>query len=1011
MKHIFTSIFLLYSSFAFCQSVDLCAAWPEGSFDSGSEFTVLIEVQNYNNITGGQFSLIYPSAQLSYTGYSTALSDAGNSIGIQDPDGGALRVLWFDLLTNGITLDDGTALFELHFTTLTTVESPDISISDSPIEIAISNEVAEPVPVSLCGQSYAPAASGPPLWLCLPNDNQVYNTGDVAFLTFSIGNFTEITELIFAIEYNSDVFGLPNVLFGDLDMSFVSMFENGSDIVGFNYSGDFVTASDDYDQFRVAFVALEDNVTLHAELTSLLPDYELGAVRSETFNIPVRTCSSGSINSSAFTDFCLAHPQGPFIAGQQVEVDLVTSNFNNISFLNLPIQVDDAQLAFEGLSYVGPSATNNGATAEIIDQGLRIAWLDWFNDNGSFPDGTVLWTLAFTVLEDMDELPVAINPALGGVQASLTIDLEQPVPITICESSYINGQPANLQAEIFTGSGDCDGGDDSASMPGWSIEVSDGSGLFTQTAVTNQGGVAYLNLPVGTFTYQWIPPSSPNDWDICPTQTLEVMENGQILLVEDQAEPLGDCANTYVNISSSNLRPCFENNRFYVQYGNFGPAVAAAAYVDVLLPDEFTVLSSNAAYTQQSDGTLRVQLGDLPVGHIANIYFEGQIDCDLPVGLSLCATAQIAPNDKDCTPGGGDFQGAQLQARARCEDGEVVFEVQNIGDGPTGMIDFVVIEDVVIYMQDEEEIEVGQFSSRSFPANGSTWRIEYGLPDGAPYLSQALAIEEGCGTSAGGGFTTGLVTALPLLDDDTWLDRYCLETTAAYDPNDKQAIPAGVGVDNLTLPNEKLDYKIRFQNTGTDTAFTVIIRDTLAEGVYDFASLRPGISSHPYNLTIEDDRFLTFTFANIMLPDSNVNEPASNGFVHFSINQLPDLADGTIIRNRAGIYFDFNPPIITNYSQQTVMRSIISSVHQYYLADAPVLVFPNPMNETLSFTHDNWPGRVTFQLFDALGRELLVRELNQSGQTIDLPQLSKGTYSYRLISNDTLLQVGTLQRQ
>ncbi|MEO0787949.1 MAG: T9SS type A sorting domain-containing protein, partial [Bacteroidota bacterium] len=825
----------------------------------------------------------------------------------------------------------------------------------------------------------------------------------------------DISSLQFQINYNSDDFNFAGETIGDIPNATINVTEFSPGQLAVSISNidteTGINIPNGISDIAFSFTAQSDNAELQASIDTddgfMIVATRVGVVGS----INVNVCSTAGPAGGGVTDFCLSRPQGPFIAGQQVEVDLITVNFNNISFLNLPIQIDDTQLAFEEISYVGPSATANGATAEIIDQGLRIFWLDWFNENGVFPDGTVLWTLAFTVLEDIDELPIEINPELGGLQASQTIDLDQPVPITICESSYINGQPANLQAEIFAGTGGCDEGIGSGPMPGWSIEVTDGGGLFNQTAVTNQGGVAYLNLPVGTFTYQWIPPVAPNDWNVCSPQTLEVTADDQIIFIEDQAETLGICSNTYVEISSSNLRPCFENNRFYVQYGNYGSAVAMDAFIDVYLPNQFTILSSNATYTVQSDGSLRIQLGDLAVGTIGSIYFEGQIDCDFPTGLSLCAAAQISPNLNDCLTGGGDFQGARLQATASCEDGQVVFEVENIGDGPSGMINFVVIEDVVIYMQDEEEYEPGQSNTRYFPANGSTWRIEYELPDGAPYLSRALAIEEGCGTSTGGSFTTGLVTALPLLDDDNWLDRYCLETTAAYDPNDKQAIPAGVGPDNLISPNEKLDYKIRFQNTGTDTAFTVIIRDTLAQGVYDLASLRPGISSHPYNLTIEDERFLTFTFANIMLPDSNVNEPASNGFVHFTIDQLPDLPDGTIISNRAGIYFDFNPPIITNYSQQTVMKGIISSVHQYNLAEGPVAVFPNPMNETLSFTHDNWPGRVTFQLLDVLGREILIRELNYSGQAIDLPEMSNGTYTYRLVTDDGLLQVGTLMKQ
>ncbi|MEM9824801.1 MAG: T9SS type A sorting domain-containing protein, partial [Bacteroidota bacterium] len=103
------------------------------------------------------------------------------------------------------------------------------------------------------------------------------------------------------------------------------------------------------------------------------------------------------------------------------------------------------------------------------------------------------------------------------------------------------------------------------------------------------------------------------------------------------------------------------------------------------------------------------------------------------------------------------------------------------------------------------------------------------------------------------------------------------------------------------------------QNTGTDTAFNVVIRDAISEYLNP-NSIRPGASSHPYTWGIAEDDVLFFNFENIMLPDSNINEPASHGFVKFKIKQELDNLPGTLIENSAGIYFDFNAPVITNTS-------------------------------------------------------------------------------------------------
>ena len=87
------------------------------------------------------------------------------------------------------------------------------------------------------------------------------------------------------------------------------------------------------------------------------------------------------------------------------------------------------------------------------------------------------------------------------------------------------------------------------------------------------------------------------------------------------------------------------------------------------------------------------------------------------------------------------------------------------------------------------------------------------------------------------------------------------------------------------------------------------------EANLDISTIRPGVSSHDYELEIVQGPILQFTFENIMLPDSNINEPASHGFVNFSIAPREGLDFGTVLQNTAAIYFDFNEPVITNTAE------------------------------------------------------------------------------------------------
>ncbi|HRH39374.1 MAG TPA: hypothetical protein PK760_13570, partial [Flavobacteriales bacterium] len=108
--------------------------------------------------------------------------------------------------------------------------------------------------------------------------------------------------------------------------------------------------------------------------------------------------------------------------------------------------------------------------------------------------------------------------------------------------------------------------------------------------------------------------------------------------------------------------------------------------------------------------------------------------------------------------------------------------------------------------------------------------------------------------------------------------------TAAYDPNDKTASTSSGWSNELYFidQDEWIDYTIRFQNTGMDTAFTVVVTDTMSAAL-DLSTYEQGPASHPFAVEFKNGRVVEWRFANILLPDSNTNEPASHGLVSFRI--------------------------------------------------------------------------------------------------------------------------------
>ena len=141
----------------------------------------------------------------------------------------------------------------------------------------------------------------------------------------------------------------------------------------------------------------------------------------------------------------------------------------------------------------------------------------------------------------------------------------------------------------------------------------------------------------------------------------------------------------------------------------------------------------------------------------------------------------------------------------------------------------------------------------------------------------------------------------------------------SYDPNDKLVMP--VNYENYSLIGEALYYTIRFQNTGNAPAFDVTIQDEIDPNL-DLSTFKVIRSSHEEVLSIYAvNNLVTFEFQNIHLPDSTSNLEASQGFVTYSIQPYPDVDEFTLIHNTAEIYFDLNPPIITNTTENNMVHS------------------------------------------------------------------------------------------
>ncbi len=244
-------------------------------------------------------------------------------------------------------------------------------------------------------------------------------------------------------------------------------------------------------------------------------------------------------------------------------------------------------------------------------------------------------------------------------------------------------------------------------------------------------------------------------------------------------------------------------------------------------------------------------------------------------------------------------------------------------------------------------------------------------------------------TALGTVLASSITAACALADNDLSNNAIGITqvVTGSYDPNDKTARTSSGWSDALYYldQDEWIDYTIRFQNTGTDTAFTVVITDTLA-AEFDMASFQQGTASHAFDVAFMPGRVVEWTFTDILLPDSNVNEAASHGLVSFRIRPLQPLSPGIVIENIANIYFDFNPPVITEPS--VLVAEFSTSVTEQH--GSGLMLAPVPVSDQLSISSARMIERVSILATD--GRMVKQANLRASNGGIEVKELTSGAY-------------------
>ncbi len=601
---------------------------------------------------------------------------------------------------------------------------------------------------------------------------------------------------------------------------------------------------------------------------------------------------------------------------------------------------------------------------------------------------------------DITEITCLPNLPSGLAGPSSSLPICDPEVFTDCQFALIVGRvgyDSDLNCQIDV---------DELGLANWVVTTDNGD-----FAITDSSGYYELRVDTGTHFIEVV--LSQSFWTSgCPMSVFEA----QVLSLEDtitdvdlpvQASEL--CHWLHVDIGSFAQRPCFNTNYYSVSYCNQGTEEASDVYIDVTFGEGLEPLSCELSWIEIGVSTYRFEIGELDVDECGSFVIYNSVDCSAELGSTVCTEAIIYPISPCLTPG-LNWDGSEVSVNGECGSNSIEFEISNEGQGDMLQSgNYRVFRDNLLFIEDSfSPLAAGAAHMVSVPYDGAgfTVRLEADQSEDFPGNSNPRATFEGCGVPY---YSSGQILPSQQDDLDDHVEIECNELTSAFDPNDKQVIPAGVGVDHIVSPeNEFLEYRIRFQNTGSDTAFNIEILDVLPIDYVDVATFSPEASSHFYTVSAHANGSIIWHFDNILLPDSNINEPASHGFVKFKIRQKPGLPNGTVINNNAAIYFDYNAPIITNTAFITISDTIMWAegvgIEEY--PQINISVQPNPFKDQCMIQLDR-PINGELRMLDMTGREVYTSIIIGKQHTINIDNLNPGIYTLRVIENG--LPVGALR--
>lgn len=218
----------------------------------------------------------------------------------------------------------------------------------------------------------------------------------------------------------------------------------------------------------------------------------------------------------------------------------------------------------------------------------------------------------------------------------------------------------------------------------------------------------------------------------------------------------------------------------------------------------------------------------------------------------------------------------------------------------------------------------------------------------------------------------------------------------SYDPNFIEVHPQGSGEEGfIKLSDDIQNYMVHFENEGSWYAQKVVVKVHLDASI-DIESIEPIYQSHVASIMVENNGNLVYTFNNIQLQPKSWGGQ-SQGMFSFRCKLKEGRKAGDLIRTDADIYFDFNAPIATNKTLNTIEK--LSEVFEKDVDTDKFTISPNPGYDYINLKRKTDETSI-IEIQSINGIRLLQTVISGFEQSLDVSQLSQGMYIIKGINKD-----------